>query len=230
MTDAKVAYYRRPQVAGGYRRRRFAGPSGRWIDAGECAVLADLLGPGPGLALDLACGEGRLGRVLAGRGWQTVGLDASPAMMRGAAGSRVAGLAGALPFGAGVFAAVGALRFLFHLADPEPVLAETARVLRPGGLAAFDVAAWTPRSLLPWLPVGGGRIHGLAAGRLREMAARHGLVLRATAVLFALPPSLLQFLPLAVARRLETAARAAAAAGWFPPSRNGMVFGKEGRP
>lgn len=45
----------------------------------------DLL-PGPGRrTLDLACGEGRLGRFLASLGHRVVGVDASPTMVRLAA-------------------------------------------------------------------------------------------------------------------------------------------------
>src|SRR5260370_6855167 len=39
--------------------------------------------PGPaGLTLDLGCGEGRLGRTLQSLGYQVVGIDAAPTMVR----------------------------------------------------------------------------------------------------------------------------------------------------
>ena len=48
-------------------------------------ALPDLLPPPGCRTLDLACGEGRLGRLLSALGHQVVGIDASPTMVQLAA-------------------------------------------------------------------------------------------------------------------------------------------------
>jgi len=91
-----------------------------------------------GRVLDAACGTGRYARGLAERGHAVVGVDSSQAMLALARAAvptgdfRVGDLA-ALPLeDASVDAAVCALA-LTHVRDLEPVMAEFARVLRPGG-------------------------------------------------------------------------------------------------
>ena len=48
-------------------------------------ALLELLPPPGRRTLDLACGEGRLGRLLASLGHRVVGIDAAPTMVRLAA-------------------------------------------------------------------------------------------------------------------------------------------------
>ncbi len=84
--------------------------------------------------LDLACGSGPLHSLVTGR-W--VGIDISPAELaaataRGAA-PLVAGDAARLPFGSASFDAVVCSMALMVVQPLARVLAEIARVLRPGG-------------------------------------------------------------------------------------------------
>ena len=86
--------------------------------------------------LDVGCGQGKLLDLLRDAGIATVGLDASPTMLKAASGVRVFGDARMLPFPANTFGGAAALYMLYHLEDPVQVVAECHRVLRPGGLFA----------------------------------------------------------------------------------------------
>ena len=86
--------------------------------------------------LDVGCGNGRLLDLLRNAGIATVGLDASPTMLRAASGPRVFGDARKLPLPANTFGGAAALYMLYHLEDPAQAVAECHRVLRPGGLFA----------------------------------------------------------------------------------------------
>lgn len=101
--------------------------------------------PEPGrLTLDVACGEGRLGRLLAERGHRVVAVDASPTMARmaregGGQAVAVAG-AGALPlFDRSVDLAI-AFMSLQDIGDLEGAVAEISRVLEPGGRFCLAIA------------------------------------------------------------------------------------------
>ena len=88
--------------------------------------------------LDLACGEGRLGRVLAGRGHRVAGIDAAPTMVRFAAGHQeaqpvVRGDAAVLPFRDEAFDLVVAYMCLHDIDAMPEAVTEAARVLRSGG-------------------------------------------------------------------------------------------------
>ena len=91
-----------------------------------------------GRALDAACGTGRHAVRLAAAGHETVGIDATPAMLD-IARTRAPGVdfrlgdLAALPVDdAGFDFAICALA-LAHLPDPAPAVAELARAVRPGG-------------------------------------------------------------------------------------------------
>ncbi|MGW0833888.1 class I SAM-dependent methyltransferase [Streptomyces prunicolor] len=93
--------------------------------------------------LDVACGTGIVTRRLAAArpGLRVTGLDAAPAMVRRAAarvpGSVLLADSRQLPFPDGVFDAVTTV-WLLHLVegpqDARAIIAECARVLRPGGV------------------------------------------------------------------------------------------------
>ena len=86
--------------------------------------------------LDVGCGQGKLIGLLRDRSIPTVGLDASPAMLKAASGPRVFADARMLPFRANTFGGAAALYMLYHLEDPVQAVAECHRVLSPGGLFA----------------------------------------------------------------------------------------------
>lgn len=106
--------------------------------------IAETLGAAPRAVLDLGCGAGFLANDLAARGHRVTGLDTSAevlAVARRHDGSRSAeylvGDACAVPFRDASFDAVCAMDLLEHVAEPHRVVAEAARVLRPGGAFFF---------------------------------------------------------------------------------------------
>jgi SAM-dependent methyltransferase len=90
---------------------------------------------GPGRVLDLGCGVGHSFHLLAPR--ETVGLDVDPEALAGQARETVVADMRALPFPDGSFESVLAVHSIEHVPDPERVLAESARVLEPSGVAVF---------------------------------------------------------------------------------------------
>ena len=107
-------------------------------------ALLDLLPPPGERTLDLACGEGRLSRLLRSREHRVVGVDAAPTMVRHAATGEnaapvVLGDATRLPFAASAFDLVIAYMCLHDIDDMRLAVSEAARVLKPGGrLCAAD--------------------------------------------------------------------------------------------
>jgi 2-polyprenyl-6-hydroxyphenyl methylase/3-demethylubiquinone-9 3-methyltransferase len=116
------------------------GPEGHWS-------------PPPPLVLDVGCGAGFLAHHLAVLGYAVLGVDRSFGSLRmahslSAAAAFQRGDALRLPFRSGTFDAACAMDFLEHVEDPGAVIAEAARVLRPGGLFFFHTFN---RNLLSWL-------------------------------------------------------------------------------
>jgi SAM-dependent methyltransferase len=101
--------------------------------------------PEPGTdTLDLACGEGRLSRLLAERGHRIVGVDAAPTMVGFAATHPdakpvIGGDAAALPFRDEAFDLVVAYMCLHDIDAMPNAVAEVARVLRPGGRVCMAI-------------------------------------------------------------------------------------------
>ncbi|MHC1788616.1 methyltransferase domain-containing protein [Solidesulfovibrio sp.] len=114
------------------------------------------LGLVPGdAALEVGCGLGVEAAAMAGlvgNDGLAVGLDASRTMLARAAGDLggvhgarpglVAGDGARLPFADGVFAGCRIERTLQHVPDPGTVLAEMARVARPGGTVLAVEPDW----------------------------------------------------------------------------------------
>jgi len=125
---------------------RFARTAGRMAELQDerAAALAGkrrtfLAATGDEHALDVGCGAGALALALAPIVADVVGIDRVPELLalgrdRAPANvSFVEGDAEALPFADASFDLVGTLRTLHHVQHPERVLAELARVCRPGG-------------------------------------------------------------------------------------------------
>jgi SAM-dependent methyltransferase len=113
--------------------------AGGGLFASDEPVVAECLsGRDPGVALDAACGTGRFAEFLAARGHRVIGVDGSPDMLARAR-RRVAGgefhvcELDRLPLADDSADVIVCALALVHVPRLEPVLAEFARVLRPGG-------------------------------------------------------------------------------------------------
>jgi SAM-dependent methyltransferase len=104
----------------------------------EPIVAEYLSGREPGVALDAACGTGRFAEFLARQGHQVIGIDSSEDMLAHARrrvpdGEFRVGELDQLPLPADSVDVITCGLALVHVPRLEPVLAEFARVLRPGG-------------------------------------------------------------------------------------------------
>jgi 2-polyprenyl-6-hydroxyphenyl methylase/3-demethylubiquinone-9 3-methyltransferase len=150
--------------------------------------------------LDVGCGGGLLAEEFARLGFAVTGVDPSNqslAVARSHAASRQLriiyqrAVGEALPFAGASFDIVYCCDVLEHVADLERVIAESARVLRPGGVYLYDTInrtlasrltvifllqelSWTslmPRGLHDWTMF-------IRPEELRELLERHGLMPR----------------------------------------------------
>jgi len=171
------------QVSAGYD----ADAGGGLFATDEPVVAEYLASREPGVALDAACGTGRFAEFLARRGHRVIGVDSSPDMLAHARQRvpetefHVAEL-DRLPLPDDCVDVIVCALALDHVPRLDPVLAEFARVLRPGGdLVISDIhhelvtrgSAMTTRG-----PAGEPRIapsyrHQL--GEYLRAALRHGL-------------------------------------------------------
>ena len=117
--------------------------------------IREHFGARPCAVLDLACGAGFLASALAGAGHEVTGVDLSAESLavarRHDASGRVRYLemdAHALELPDASFDVVCAMDFLEHTERPGAVIAEVARVLRPGGLFFFHTFSRNPLSYL----------------------------------------------------------------------------------
>jgi 2-polyprenyl-6-hydroxyphenyl methylase/3-demethylubiquinone-9 3-methyltransferase len=132
-------------------------------------VLDDLKGV---KLLDVGCGGGFLAEAFAADGADVCGLDLSTSAVRTARdhasgqGLRIrvaSGRAQWLPFASGTFDAVLLADMLEHLDDFPLALAESSRVLKPGGLLLYETAnrtllsrvgaIWIAEHILKKIPV-----------------------------------------------------------------------------
>ena len=93
--------------------------------------------------LDLGCGPGVYTRALRARGARVIPVDNDPAEMAAAGGppeGAVVADAAELPLEAGSVDGVFCSNMLEHTPDPEGVITEIERVLRPGG---WTYVSWT---------------------------------------------------------------------------------------
>ena len=146
------------------------------------AVLA-LVPERAGSLLDVGCGTGLVTERLTRPGLRTFGVDASLGMASVAAGrvgsGVVLGDSRRLPFADACLDAVSAVWLLHLLPEAPAVIAECARVLRPGGVfvttvdkdAGHDVESDVATLMAPYRVT---RAHD-AAPRVLAVAAEHGL-------------------------------------------------------
>ena len=112
--------------------------------AGTWPALAEILPDSAGLTLDLGCGEGRAGRQLLAAGRRVLGIEPSATLARAAAtGSPALPVAHAdaarLPLADSCIDLAVASMSLLDMDDVEGAIAETARILRPGGVFCFAI-------------------------------------------------------------------------------------------
>lgn len=124
----------------GYRRWSRSYDDGRnsAFDFDEPTVLEIVDALPTGVAVDAACGTGRYAELLAARGHQVIGVDSSPDMLERASarvptGTFLPGELRRLPLDDASADLVVCALALTHVPSLVPVLAEFARVLRPGG-------------------------------------------------------------------------------------------------
>lgn len=163
------------------------------------------------LLLDVACGGGLLAPHLDGKGYRHLGIDLSPTAVRVARVHGVTPVRGdvaRLPVADAVADVVVAGEILEHVPDLPGVIAELARVLRPGGTLVVDTIARTRFGRFSAITVGERvpagppkLLHDPALfvdrAELRRECARHGVTIR----LSGLRPHLLDYLGWLLRRR-----------------------------
>jgi 2-polyprenyl-6-hydroxyphenyl methylase/3-demethylubiquinone-9 3-methyltransferase len=147
--------------------------------------------------LDVGCGGGLLAEEFARLGCAVTGVDPSQKSLTAAREhAAIAGLpityqrgsGEALPFVADSFDVVYCCDVLEHVDDLGQVIAETARVLKPGGVYLYDTINRTPRSRLvvikllqewQWTALMPPRLHDwnmfIRPTELRHLLEQHGL-------------------------------------------------------
>jgi SAM-dependent methyltransferase len=147
--------------------------------------------------LDLGCGGGRHAFEAYRRGAHVVAVDLDISELAPVNGTFAAMFAEGeaappaaavaltadatnLPFPDGAFHRVIAAEILEHVPDDWGAMAEIARVLRPGGMAAITVPAWLPERVCwalsrEYHEVPGGHVRIFTRGELTTKLARAGL-------------------------------------------------------
>ena len=185
-----------PQIDPGTRRANFVTyydaesadrsrrPVPAWRRDAQEGFLARLADERRRTVLEVGCGPGRDGEVIAAAGFEYAGTDLSPGMVEVA---RAAGLdarvasATDLPFDDNSFDAAWCMSMLMHLDDAELdlALAQISRVLAPGAL--FAAGMWGASELTvghlaePGEDYGPPRyFHRRTDAMVRERLGRHG--------------------------------------------------------
>jgi ubiquinone/menaquinone biosynthesis C-methylase UbiE len=116
----------------------------RWVENRRASAVIHLLNArAEHRILDVGCGGGSILARLPGN--RREGIDLSPTMVQraqkklGAAASIAQGDAETLPFDDGLFDRVVASSLLSHVRNPDKVIAELARVTKPGGRIVISV-------------------------------------------------------------------------------------------
>ncbi|MFT3785344.1 MAG: metalloregulator ArsR/SmtB family transcription factor [Tepidisphaeraceae bacterium] len=180
-------------------RRFFTGAAAEWDklrdelyghDFGFAAMLALL--PATTVVADLGCGTGHLLEKLAPHVARAIGVDNTPAMLKGAR-QRVApfdnvevrqGELEELPLADGEVDAALMVLALSYVAEPKRVVTEMARVIKPGGRAV--VVDVTPHDREDFrVQMGQSRL-GFDAGEVEELLTESGL---SSPIVRTLPPA-----------------------------------------
>ncbi|MBF9132690.1 3-demethylubiquinone-9 3-O-methyltransferase [Plantactinospora sp. S1510] len=165
-----------------------------WLAEARAALVPSATRPGAVL-VDLGCGAGLLAPRVAGKGYRHVGVDLVRSALRQAAAHGVQPInadAAAVPLADHCADVVAAGELLEHVPDWPEVVAEAARVLRPGGTLVLDTLNATALSRLlavrvaerlPGVPRGihDPRLFVDSRALVRE-CARHGIHLRVRGV------------------------------------------------
>jgi 2-polyprenyl-6-hydroxyphenyl methylase / 3-demethylubiquinone-9 3-methyltransferase len=177
------------RLAGEWWKPRGAFAALHWLARARAALIPTPARARPTL-VDLGCGGGLLARHV--DGYRHVGVDLSESSLLQAAGHGVLPVradAAAVPLRNGVADVVVAGEVFEHVRDLPAVVAEIARVLRPGGVLVFDTINDTLWSRLSLVVVGervpGGPpplIHDpglfVRPHRLGELLGGHGFRVR----------------------------------------------------
>ena len=120
-----------------------------WVES----QLQSRMGTSPIRILDIGCGAGFLANRMATLGHEVQGLDYSfnslrTAQTRNTSAQYHRGDALKLPFQNASFDVVCTMDFLEHVENPQAVIREASRVLKPGGLFFFHTFN---RNFLAWL-------------------------------------------------------------------------------
>jgi 2-polyprenyl-6-hydroxyphenyl methylase/3-demethylubiquinone-9 3-methyltransferase len=164
----------------------------RWIAQARARLVPDAV-RADAVLVDLGCGGGLLAPYVAGKGYRHVGVDLVTSALvaareRGGVTVVRADVAN-LPLADGCADVVSAGELLEHVPDFRAVVAEAARILRPGGTLVLDTLAATALSRFVAVTVA-ERVPGGAPPGIHDPAlfvdpkelvaecARHGLTLR----------------------------------------------------
>lgn len=115
----------------------------------EHKLIIELAQPGSGMkVLDVGCGDGTLSEKLSALGAQVTGIDPNPDMVekakRTGCGQFFVGDGEPLPFPEDAFDQVVAMTVLCVSGQPDCMVSEMARVLRPGGrLVIGELGKWS---------------------------------------------------------------------------------------
>ena len=124
------------------------GPQEQLFARRKIEALLDILPPPPATMLECGCGSAEVSAALAARGYTCTLLDAAPAALgvarrrferQGLAATYTLGNVYQLPFADDQFDILTSFGLLEHFADVEKVIAEMARVIRPGGMFFADI-------------------------------------------------------------------------------------------
>ena len=153
-------------------------------------VLVRHLDPKPGeKILDVGCSRGFYVKAIEAYGTDVIGVDSSETSVTDAVSGKVElGDATNLRFADGTFDKVFSLHTIEHLIDPEALISEIGRVLKPGGMAVIvypwelfrGMQAMGAAIRLYRNPLLAGRIHlhRLTPNHLRRMLAGSSLTHR----------------------------------------------------